>query len=222
MDNAKLFCEETVNITHTFPFFLASYCLGGDFVNLYFVSFSLFALLITQVTLQFTLHFGKKHRHRFRLLIGGIPVFQYDSSVPHPFFQKHADRSFLDAVRSDVQTFRILTSPLMRKRLSFALKWVRFSLVWHIAFEDACVTILTYQALLTLCHTLSTIGLMPSPIRTQFSYHFGHEGSQFDLDGIVTARLGSLALCALTFVNLQRQMLKKSNPSKEVSYATPH
>lgn len=195
----------------------------GVSMNLYFLFLSAYAVLITPITVHWSLRLGSRCGYRVRLQAAGLPFVRKrgddDATGEHPIREQDVAQSLAS---TDLALVRAALDARVRKRFLKALRLYSLHLNARISFADAALTALCFAALRTVLQTLLTCGLEPDALTGRVEADFGGKGTEVLVRGITGARLGSLGLTAILFGAAFVRARMKQAQSEEETYAASH
>ena len=189
-------------------------------MNPYLLAFSIYALLITPVTLHCSVRVGKAVRYRLRIQAAGLPFIRKTKEPPpqeeRTVHEEDVARTLSEpwiwpAIR--VVGLRRLKRLLRAIHLESAYLHVRFS------FDDAAATALCYAAVQTLLRTLACAGVLPRVLDGRVEMDFQAKGTEVFASGIISARLGSLGMAAIQLGAALLGERARRNRTEEETYA---
>lgn len=131
-------------------------------MNPYLLAFSIYALLITPITLHVSVRVGRQVRYRLRVQAAGLP-FLRKIKEPQPQEEHTVHEEDVARTLSEPWIWPALRA-IGLKRLRRALHAVHLESAYlHVrfSFDDAAATALCYAALQTLLRTLACAGPCP-------------------------------------------------------------
>lgn len=190
-------------------------------VNLYFLFFSAYALLITPITVRWSLRLGRRSGYRVRVQAAGLPFVRKreddDPAEERPIREQDVAESLASADRA---LLRAALDPRVRQRALRCLRLQKLFVYARFSFEDACATALCYAAARTAVQTLALCHPAPGVLSGRVEADFHAKGSEVLVRGIVGARLGSLGLTAILFGAAFIRQRGRQSRAKEEQYAT--
>lgn len=167
-------------------------------MNPYLLFFSLYAVLITPITLHASVRAGKELRYRLRVQAAGLPfvrMAQREEDGERPVREEDVARTL-----ADPWLYRILSAVGIRRLAALLMRAVHLERVYvHVrfSFADAAATALCYAAVQTALRALALAGAAPKALYGRVEMDFGGRGTELFARGIITARLGSLGMAAI-------------------------
>lgn len=187
-------------------------------MNLYFWFLATWALCITPVTLHVSLRMGRRMRYRLRLQIAGLP-FVRKTPMESPMDEQPVDEDAVARTLSP-QGMRLLSAGIKSGALRLVLRHVHIEQMYaHVrfSFDDAAQNALCCAAACTVLQTLHRCCPRARRVQARLEADFGRRGTEVFVRGIVSVRLGSLALAA---VRLAAALTRQTE--KEETYAASH
>ena len=191
-------------------------------MNPYFWFFAVWAFLITPVSVHAGVRIDHSVHWRLRIVIAGIPVMRRNQSG------KGRDEKTLEAQ----QVFQSLASP--HKKLMMALihdgtlqnvlhvfRWERLHVQARLSFADASATALGYAFVRTLLETLQRCGALPGQVTGYIGADFQALGTEIELQGIFSARLGKVAIVGIR-LGISALRHRAELATEEKQYAASH
>ena len=179
-------------------------------MNPYLLAFSIYALLITPITLHVSVRVGRQVRYRLRVQAAGLP-FLRKIKEPQPQEEHTVHEEDVARTLSEPWIWPALRA-IGLKRLRRALHAVHLESAYlHVrfSFDDAAATALCYAALQTLLRTLDG----------RVEMDFRAEGTEVFTSGIIGARLGSLGMAAIQLGAVLLGARARRNRTEEETYA---
>ena len=189
-------------------------------MNPYLLSFSIYALLITPVTLHCSVRVGKAVRYRLRIQAAGLPFIR-KTKEPSPQEERTVHEEDVARTLSEPWLWPALRA-IGLKRLKRLLRAVHLESAYlHVrfSFDDAAATALSYAALQTLLRTLACAGALPRTLGGRVEMDFRAEGTEVFASGIIGARLGSLGMAAIQLGAALLGERARRNRTEEETYA---
>ena len=189
-------------------------------MNPYLLAFSIYALLITPVTLHVSVRVGRQVRYRLRVQAAGLP-FLRKIKEPQPQEEHTVHEEDVARTLSEPWIWPALRA-IGLKRLRRALHAVHLESAYlHVrfSFDDAAATALCYAALQTLLRTLACAGALPRTLDGRVEMDFRAEGTEVFTSGIIGARLGSLGMAAIQLGAALLGARARLNRTEEETYA---
>lgn len=192
-------------------------------MNVYFLFFSAYALLITRITLHVSLRLGKRSGYRVRMQAAGVPFMyhkQDDPALEHPICERDVAQTLAS---TNLAPLRALLKKRVRMQIKRSFHMEELSVKARISFENVAATALCFMAVRTLLETLSFCRLTPKTFSSHIEANLHQQSSEVLFHCIVSARLGSLGLAAILFGAAFIRARSKHAQSEEEGYATaPH
>lgn len=168
-------------------------------MNPYFVLFSIYAVLITPITLHLSVRVGHGVSYRVRVQAAGLPFIRRVNQVDKPKDEVPVRE---EDVKRTIGTFnwQLLRAVLGHGRLRRIRKFVRLEQLYvhaRLSFQNAAATALVFAAVRTTLQTLARCGVRPRAVRGRVEADFQMKGSELFVRGIISVRLGSLGLAAI-------------------------
>lgn len=189
-------------------------------MNPYLLAFSIYALLITPVTLHCSVRVGKAVRYRLRLQAAGLPFIR-KTKEPPPQEERTVHEEDVARTLSEPWLWPALRAVGV-KRLIRALRAVHLESAYvHVrfSFDDAAATALSYAGLQTLLRALACAGVLPRTLEGRVEMDFRAEGTEVFASGIIGARLGSLGMAAIQLGAALLAERARLNRTEEETYA---
>lgn len=190
-------------------------------MNLYFLFFSAYALLITPITVRWSLRLGRRSGYKVRVQAAGLPFARKrsedDAKGERPIREQDVAKSLASA---DVPLLRTALQSHLRKRVARCLRLKRLTVYARFSFDDACMTALCYAAARTVLQTAALCRPAPGVLGGRVEADFRAQGSELLIQGISGARLGSLGLTAILFGAAVIRERGRQSRAKEEQYAT--
>ncbi len=189
-------------------------------MNLYLVAFSVYALLITPVTLHVSVRVRHKVSYRVRVQAAGLPfIFKTGKDEPHKEQPLHGE----DVARAIARPgWRPLLSALHMRRVATLLRAMKLRSVYvHVrfSFADAALTALSYAACRTVLETLVRCRALPGGLTGRVEMDFQAQGTEIFARGIIGARLGSIGFAAILLGASLLGAHGQKDEAKEETYA---
>ena len=167
-------------------------------MNPYLLAFSIYALLITPVTLHCSVRVGKAVRYRLRIQAAGLPFIR-KTKEPPPQEERTVHEEDVARTLSEPWIWPAIRAVGLRrlKRLLRAIHLESAYLHVRFSFDDAAATALCYAAVQTLLRTLACAGVLPRVLDGRVEMDFQAKGTEVFASGIISARLGSLGMAAI-------------------------
>lgn len=204
-------------------------------MNFYLLFLGLYSLCIFPLRVRLELHLGKQLGNRLLIRVIGVRLqemrFRIFGSSPETDEEKERNDAGEEMERDLTQTLwhmdriliRCLLSPALLRKVLQSVHFHQISIRVRIAMEDAAATALCYTALTALIDVLRRIGIGLPVMDYKADADFSGKGSEAVIVGILSVRLGSIALVASRFLmEYQRRKgaLKGDKAMKEEEYAT--
>ena len=189
-------------------------------MNPYLMAFSIYALLITPVTLHASVRVGRQVRYRLRVQAAGLPFIR-KTKEPSPQEERTVHEEDVARTLSEPWLWPALRA-IGLKRLKRLLRAVHLESAYlHVrfSFDDAAATALSYAALQTLLRTLACAGALPRTLGGRVVMDFRAEGTEVFASGIIGARLGSLGIAAIQLGAALLAERARRNRTEEETYA---
>ena len=189
-------------------------------MNPYLLAFSIYALLITPVTLHASVRVGRQVRYRLRVQAAGLPFIR-KTEEPPPQEERTVHEEDVARTLSEPWLWPALRA-IGLKRLKRLLRVVHLESAYlHVrfSFDDAAATALSYAALQTLLRTLACAGALPRTLGGRVEMDFRAEGTEVFASGIIGARLGSLGMAAIQLGAALLAERARRNRTEEETYA---
>lgn len=189
-------------------------------MNPYLLAFSIYALLITPVTLHCSVRVGKAVRYRLRIQAAGLPFIR-KTKEPPPQEERTVHEEDVARTLSEPWIWPAIRAVGLRrlKRLLRALHLESAYLHVRFSFDDAAATALCYAALQTLLRTLACAGVLPRVLDGRVEMDFQAKGTEVFASGIISARLGSLGMAAIQLGAALLGERARRNRTEEETYA---
>ena len=184
-------------------------------MNPYLLAFSIYALLITPITLHVSVRVGRQVRYRLRVQAAGLP-FLRKIKEPQPQEEHTVHEEDVARTLSEPWIWPALRA-IGLKRLRRALHAVHLESAYlHVrfSFDDAAAT-----ALQPLLRTLACAGALPRTLDGRVEMDFRAEGTEVFASGIIGARLGSLGMAAIQLGAALLGARARRNRTEEETYA---
>lgn len=194
-------------------------------MNPYFWCFSAYATLIAPLALCFRLRLGRRSGYRVRLQAAGLPFARKRTSQKDEDERPIQEESVVEAIASaNWPLIRAIVSGGVLPKLWAALHWESLSLCARFSSGDAAQTALGFSSLRTLLETLEAAHGLPAFFTWRAEADFKAEGTEWLLQGIAMARLGSLlpvaAALAAAWARERRRSLAVSFPGESKAAAS--
>ena len=189
-------------------------------MNPYLMAFSIYALLITPVTLHASVRVGRQVRYRLRVQAAGLPFIR-KTKEPSPQEERTVHEEDVARTLSEPWLWPALRA-IGLKRLKRLLRAVHLESAYlHVrfSFDDAAATALSYAALQTLLRTLACAGALPRTLEGRVEMDFQAKGTEVFASGIIGARLGSLGMAAIQLGAALLGARARRNRTEEETYA---
>ena len=189
-------------------------------MNPYLLAFSIYALLITPVTLHCSVRVGKAVRYRLRIQAAGLPFIR-KTKEPPPQEERTVHEEDVARTLSEPWIWPAIRSVGLRrlKRLLRAIHLESAYLHVRFSFDDAAATALCYAAVQTLLRTLACAGVLPRVLDGRVEMDFQAKGTEVFASGIISARLGSLGMAAIQLGAALLGERARRNRTEEETYA---
>ena len=189
-------------------------------MNPYLLAFSIYALLITPVTLHCSVRVGKAVRHRLRIQAAGLPFIR-KTKEPPPQEERTVHEEDVARTLSEPWIWPAIRAVGLRrlKRLLRAIHLESAYLHVRFSFDDAAATALCYAAVQTLLRTLACAGVLPRVLDGRVEMDFQAKGTEVFASGIISARLGSLGMAAIQLGAALLGERARRNRTEEETYA---
>ena len=189
-------------------------------MNPYLLAFSIYALLITPVTLHCSVRVGKAVRYRLRIQAAGLPFIR-KTKEPPPQEERTVHEEDVARTLSEPWIWPAIRAVGLRrlKRLLRAIHLESASLHVRFPFDDAAATALCYAAVQTLLRTLACAGVLPRVLDGRVEMDFQAKGTEVFASGIISARLGSLGMAAIQLGAALLGERARRNRTEEETYA---
>lgn len=191
-------------------------------MNPYFWFFSLYAFLITPVTVHAGIRIDHGVHWRLRLLIAGLPVMR-KSKAGNDFEEKTLEAKSL--AQSLASPKRGMVMALIHdgslKRLMRAFHCERMHIRAELSFADAAATAVSYAVIRTLVETLHRCGTLSNKITGYVGADFNARGTDVELQGIFSARLGRVAITGIR-LGISALRHRAELATEEKQYAASH
>lgn len=189
-------------------------------MNPYLLAFSIYALLITPVTLHCSVRVGKAVRYRLRIQAAGLPFIR-KTKEPPPQEERTVHEEDVARTLSEPWIWPAIRAVGLRrlKRLLRAIHLESAYLHVRFSFDDAAATALCYAAVQTLLRTLACAGVLPRVLDGRVEMDFQAKGTEVFASGIISARLGSLGMAAIQLGAALLGERARRNRSEEETYA---
>ncbi len=179
-------------------------------MNPYFWCFAVYALWITPVTLHMGIQYDQKWRWAVKLKLAGVTVMNRTS-------QNHQPKAKASGRKR--MSWSLLKSPEF-KQMRNILRFDSVNVYARLAFEDAALTAMSFALVQTVLDTLVRCGALKRNVRGRIEADFRAGRPVLEIQGIVSAYLGNLAIAYARFAFAQlrahiRQM-------REEKYAASH
>lgn len=193
-------------------------------MNPYLLAFSIYALLITPVTLHASVRVGRQVRYRLRVQAAGLPFIR-KTKEPTPQEERTVHEEDVARTLSEPWIWPMLRAIGLKRlkrmlctlHLESAYIHVRFS------FDDAAATALCYAALQTLLRALACAGALPRALDGHVEMDFQAKGTEVFASGIIGARLGSLGMAAIQLgAALLDERARRKRTEEETYAAASH
>lgn len=189
-------------------------------MNPYLLAFSIYALLITPVTLHCSVRVGKAVRYRLRIQAAGLPFIR-KTKEPPPQEERTVHEEDVARTLSEPWIWPAIRAVGLRrlKRLLRAIHLESAYLHVRFSFDDAAATALCYAAVQTLLRTLACAGVLPRVLDGRVEMDFQAKGTEVFASGIISARLGSLGMAAIQLGAALLAERARRNRTEEETYA---
>ena len=189
-------------------------------MNPYLLAFSVYALLITPVTLHGSVRVGRAVRYRLRVQAAGLP-FVRRTKEPPPQEERTVHEEDVARTLSEPWIWPAIRAVGLRrlKRLLRAIHLESAYLHVRFSFDDAAATALCYAAVQTLLRTLACAGVLPRVLDGRVEMDFQAKGTEVFASGIISARLGSLGMAAIQLGAALLGERARRNRTEEETYA---
>ena len=189
-------------------------------MNPYLLAFSIYALLITPVTLHCSVRVGKAVRYRLRIQAAGLPFIR-KTKEPPPQEERTVHEEDVARTLSEPWIWPAKRAVGLRrlKRLLRAIHLESAYLHVRFSFDDAAATALCYAAVQTLLRTLACAGVLPRVLDGRVEMDFQAKGTEVFASGIISARLGSLGMAAIQLGAALLGERARRNRTEEETYA---
>lgn len=189
-------------------------------MNPYLLAFSIYALLITPVTLHCSVRVGKAVRYRLRIQAAGLPFIR-KTKEPPPQEERTVHEEDVARTLSEPWIWPAIRAVGLRrlKRLLRAIHLESAYLHVRFSFDDAGATALCYAAVQTLLRTLACAGVLPRVLDGRVEMDFQAKGTEVFASGIISARLGSLGMAAIQLGAALLGERARRNRTEEETYA---
>ena len=189
-------------------------------MNPYLLAFSIYALLITPVTLHCSVRVGKAVRYRLRIQAAGLPFIR-KTKEPPPQEERTVHEEDVARTLSEPWIWPAIRAVGLRrlKRLLRAIHLESAYLHVRFSFDDAAATALCYAAVQTLLRTLACAGVLPRGLDGRVEMDFQAKGTEVFASGIISARLGSLGMAAIQLGAALLGERARRNRTEEETYA---
>lgn len=189
-------------------------------MNPYLLAFSIYALLITPVTLHCSVRVGKAVRYRLRIQAAGLPFIR-KTKEPPPQEERTVHEEDVARTLSEPWIWPAIRAVGLRrlKRLLRAIHLESAYLHVRFSFDDAAATALCYAAVQTLLRTLACAGVLPLVLDGRVEMDFQAKGTEVFASGIISARLGSLGMAAIQLGAALLGERARRNRTEEETYA---
>lgn len=193
-------------------------------MNPYLLAFSIYALLITPVTLHASVRVGRQVRYRLRVQAAGLPFIR-KTKEPTPQEERTVHEEDVARTLSEPWIWPMLRAIGLKRlkrmlcilHLESAYIHVRFS------FDDAAATALCYAALQTLLRALACAEALPRALDGRVEMDFQAKGTEVFASGIIGARLGSLGMAAIQLgAALLDERARRKRTEEETYAAASH
>ncbi|NLO84049.1 MAG: hypothetical protein GX096_01260 [Clostridiales bacterium] len=192
-------------------------------MNLYFLFLSVYALLITPISIHWSLRLGKRLGYRIRLQAAGFPFIKKrkpnDNDQEQLIEQSDVAQSL---AKADITVLKAVLDKKVRQRFFHSIHLTSLHLQARISMQDACATALCFSAATTLLETLALLKRLPSAMTGRINADFSDQGSEVYIEGIFSARLGSLGITAILLSAAYVRARSKQSQPKEEAYAASH
>ena len=189
-------------------------------MNPFLLAFSIYALLITPVTLHCSVRVGKAVRYRLRIQAAGLPFIR-KTKEPPPQEERTVHEEDVARTLSEPWIWPAIRAVGLRrlKRLLRAIHLESAYLHVRFSFDDAAATALCYAAVQTLLRTLACAGVLPRVLDGRVEMDFQAKGTEVFASGIISARLGSLGMAAIQLGAALLGERARRNRTEEETYA---
>lgn len=188
-------------------------------MNWYFWLFSLYALLITPVTVHVSLRIGHGVRYRLRIQAAGLPFIRRSEADESEGEKKMDSQQMAKGIFA--LDGRLLFSLFREGYFKRVFKAFRLQSAWvhvRISFADAAQTALCYAALRAALQTVLGCLKGPGAVRGRAEMDFDAEGSEIFARCILSARLGNLT-AAMVSLGAAMIRLRAAAITEEGTYA---
>ena len=166
-------------------------------MNPYFWFFAIWAALITPVTVHAGIRVGRAVSWRLQLQFAGLPFVRKETQECQQEEQTADLGRIVEALKDTDGSLAALvfrSGGVGRFFKSFRLD--RMEIYLKLSFEDAAVTALLYALIRNVLQTLALCGAMPRRVEGRVEMDFHARGTELQLQGIISCRLGTLGLAA--------------------------
>ena len=183
-------------------------------MNPYLIAFSVYALLITPVTLHASVRLGTQVRYRLRVQAAGLPFMRRT-------YGEEREKEDVTRTLSEPWIWPVLRAVGVRGLLRLARVLRLESVYFHVrvSFDDAAATAMCYAALETLLRALACLGALPRSVEGRVEMDFQARGTEVFTSGIISARLGSLGIAAIRLGAALVKSRARQNRTEEETYA---
>lgn len=166
-------------------------------MNPYFWVMAVWSALITPVTIRMGIRFGKAVGWKVQIRIAGLPLIRRET----PEKRKKDGKGVIGRMHEALTgADRKLTASLLHSgafaRFLKTFKWERLEIYLVLSFADAALTAVLYTLLRNVLQTLELCGALPKHTAGRVEMDFDAHGTELDLQGIISCRLGTLGLAA--------------------------
>lgn len=203
-------------------------------MNFYLLFLGLYSLCIFPLRIRLELQMGKRLGNRVLVRVVGVHLqekrfrifgtrSEADKEEEGKAAGEEQEHDLTQALwHMDRILIRCLLSPALWRKVFRSVQFHQISVRVRIAMEDAAATALCYTALTVLMDVMKRIGIGSPIMDYKADTDFSGKGSEAVIVGILSVRLGSIALVASRFVmEYQRRKgaLKSDKAMKEEEYA---
>ena len=192
-------------------------------MNIYLLFFTLYAAFIAPISVRFSLRLGKRAGYGARIQLIGLPMARWrkpdDMEGERPIRERDVAKSLGNA---DIAILKTALSPMLHKRIRGSIRVKRLYVHARFSFSDASHTALAYALSRELVRALSACVTPDCRLDSHLEADFSGTGTEALFRGIISARLGSLALTAILFAAKYLQKRARQRTAKEDEYAASH
>lgn len=204
-------------------------------MNFYLLFLGLYSLCIFPLRIRLEFQLGKRLGNRLLVKVIGVHLqekrFRIFGSSPETDEEKEEKAEGEEQEHDLSQTLwhmdrvwiRCLLSPALWRKVFQFVQFHQISIRVRIAMKDAAATALCYSSLTVLMDVLKRIGVGLPIMDYKADADFSGKGSEAVIVGILSVRLGSIALVASRFLmeyQKRKGELKGDKAMKEEEYAT--